>query len=258
MQKHFIKLPNGILFLTSIFTFLGPPPGSVFSFRPLSVSKSQLDLRPKSGILKNSNTNQSPNQTVPKAIQQSQQTQPPLPLTATMLMREAKEEIIRLEEIVAEQQYMLDSLLGSQQMGLEDDDEEERSHRSNTLVPTTSSTNHHISYQLTSTTTASASLTPGPQMSTMSLDPARPSSSSMLTNGIGPHSEQTGSSIDLWSKYQQLVMRQESTQKLSTDVRALIESLYKTLRDEKQTVAELRAKLSEKYELNLGKFQKQY
>ncbi|KAH9409472.1 hypothetical protein TYRP_010481 [Tyrophagus putrescentiae] len=46
-------------------------------------------------------------------------------------------------------------------------------------------------------------------------------------------------------------MRQESAQKLSTDVRALIESLYRSLREEKAKVAELRAKLAAKDELNL-------
>ena len=201
-----------------------------------------MDLRPKSVILTNSQ------HTAVRKLSAK------LPPTATLLMQEAKEEIIRLENIIAEQQSMLNTLLGS----LPDSDSVEQ-------VPKTS---HQISYQLTTTTTATASLT----QSDTRLKPVGGNrkngkdekenegrkgerrenhSNNFMMESFDPSSY--SSSNDLWTRYQQLMFRQESSSKLSGEVRTLIESLHQALTEKRTEVAQLRAELGAKQDLSLGK-----
>lgn len=220
-------------------------------FRPLNIasrSKSQLDLRPKtSGSVRFSDV-------VPKGAP----SEPPgdcdtgddtlpdttiLPFTATQLLQEAKQEIVRLETIVEQQKSIIDSLVSDHRTSDVIDTQQLGGTVFATDRRSSSTTANQISYTITTTTTESNGYSNNSLVS-KSKHPS-PLNDSMLNNN---------EPIDhLWDKYRQIVLHKESTQQISADIQTLIERIYRSLNEEKQKVAQLQAKLQAKQDMSSGK-----
>ncbi|KAI2810151.1 Protein fantom [Blomia tropicalis] len=197
-------------------------------------SKIQLDLRPKSGILKNVQSRET-RRDRSLELNEPKSTENRMPLAAAMLMRDAKAEIERLETIIVEQQSLLDSLLLVSNDNENGNDHDERNdHYVSDLSIPTNSGHQTISYELTTKTTTTATATTATTNGMVTSSNPRPDRMDNSTNQT--HHDPIS---DLWANYQQLITRQL----MSNDVRSLIESLYGTLRSQKQTIVDLDAKL---------------
>lgn len=185
-------------------------------------------------------------------------------MDAKSLMQEAKEEIIRLETIIAQQQRQIQV-------------QNHYNHREQTSTSTTTPTStspptrpqssppasrrshQTFSYTITASTSSdhqprTSSLVP----STSNGNGANGSLMSTIHRGdddeeYDDHSSSPSSSImQLWSEYQQILMHKESASRISTDLRTLIDRLHSTVQVDRRTIKVLKNKLSNLEGLSAG------
>lgn len=154
-----------------------------------------------------------------------------IPFTATLLLQEAKQEIVRLESVVNQQKSLIESLKNGPSMTQSNSSWLESEVAPNSPNP--------ITYTI-ATTSSTNSLT------------HRTSPNQLEPQSTSPHDE--SDSVDhLWSKYQQLVVHKESAQRISVEVQSIIERIYRSLKEEKQKVVSLQAKLAARQDMSSGK-----